>query len=444
MRRALVGGLTLVALLLPLAPARGGDEVAPGLRVGDVLGPDNADKAKELLPPEILKHYETGEYRNKIVDYPPDPSHWEKSFLEATGKNAHELDVNEAGSIVVAATGKQLDYVYGIPFPTIDPGDPKAGIKVVWNQFLAYWNHGNTFNNARVTMLQPKAVDRDIRADGYFKFYDGQSEKYRDKNPLNLQSQFLGVATFPADLQGTASLTWRYRDSAKRDSVWAYVPALRRVRAVSPTDRSDGYLGSDISGDDGFFFDGKPEDFTWELVGKRDAFRVVDPKSVAGPLPVEPAKGGGWTTLDATDQAMAGFEDPKWTGVSWAPLNAGLAKRPVWVIRATPKDRYYLYGKLELWIDAITWDGSWNRKFSWQGELVHVYQAMARVNQAAGPEDAREWLAVSTQVWACAENFKLRRATLGGMPPFPGAPFVARLTIPADRFDSQSLIRYGK
>ena len=33
------------------------------------------------------------------------------------------------------------------------------------------------------------------------------------------------------------------------------VPALRRVRAVSPANRSDGYLGSDISGDDGFFFD---------------------------------------------------------------------------------------------------------------------------------------------------------------------------------------------
>ena len=38
-------------------------------------------------------------------------------------------------------------------------------------------------------------------------------------------------ATKPADLQGTASLTWRYRDPGKRDSQWAYVPALRRVRA---------------------------------------------------------------------------------------------------------------------------------------------------------------------------------------------------------------------
>jgi hypothetical protein len=437
--------MAIVGLALLAGPARGADEVAAGLHVGDTLGQDNAERAKDLLPPEILKHYQGGEYRNKIVDYPIANNHWEKSFLDATEKNASTLDVNDAGSIVDAKTGKQPDYLYGIPFPSIDAKDPKAGAKVVWNQFLAYWNHGSSYNFTRVIMLQPKGIDRDIHANGWFKFYDGQSEKYRDKeNPLNLQSQFLGVAIFPADLQGTASLTWRYRDSTKRDSVWAYVPALRRVRAVSPTDRSDGYLGSDISGDDGFFFDGKPEDFTWELVGKREAFRVVDPKAVAGPVKAEPAKGGGWTVLTSDNPPTAGFEDKEWTGVSWAPISAGLAKRPVWVIRARPKDRFYLYGSLELWIDAVTWDGSWNRKFDWQGELVHGYQRMAAINQPAGPENEREWLPITTQVWACAENFKMRRATLGGMRPNPNAPFVGRAPVPAKIFDPQSLVRKGK
>ncbi|HZP41405.1 MAG TPA: DUF1329 domain-containing protein [Candidatus Binatia bacterium] len=436
--------LAVVACLLGAAVAGAGEEVAPGLGVGDVLGPDNADRAQELLPPEIVKHYAAGEYRNPIVTYAPDGEHWEAAFLAATKKNATTLDTNEAGTIIDRATGRQPEYVYGLPFPDIDPKDPKAAIKIVWNQFYAYWNHGNTFNKTRVIMLQPKGVDRDIVADGYFKFFDGQAEKYREKNPLNLQSQFLGVSTFPADLQGTASLTWRYRDSHKRDSVWAYVPALRRVRAVSPTDRSDGYLGSDISGDDGFFFDGKPEDFTWELVGKRDALRVVDPKSVSGELTREAVKGGGWVTVTRSSQKMAGFEDPAWRGISWAPITSALAKRPVWVVRATPRDRYYLYGKLELWIDAITWDGSWNRKFDWRDQLVAEYQTMARVNHPAGPEDAREWLPLNTLVWACAENFRLNRATLGGMRPFPDAPFYARVPINPNIFDANSLVHYGK
>jgi hypothetical protein len=436
-----IGGLlvAVVALVGPCVPA-----LAYLLVPGDVLGPDTAERAKDLLPPEILKHYESGEYRNAVVDYPVANNHWEASFDEATAKNAHTLDVDDAGAIVEKASGKPPDYVYGIPFPEIEANDPKAAAKIVWNQFFAYWNHGNTYNDARVIMLQPKNVDRDIDADGWFKFYEGQSPKYRDPNPLNLQSQFLGVVRSPADLQGTASLTWRYRDPLKRDSVWAYVPALRRVRAVSPTDRSDGYLGSDISGDDGFFFDGKPEDFTWKLVGKRDALRVVDPKAVAGSLTVEPAKGGGWVTLTNDNPRMVGFEDKEWTGLSWAPINAGVARRPVWVIRATPKDRYYLYGTLELWIDAVTWDGSWNRKFDWKGELVHEYETMARVNHAAGPANDPEWLPVGTQVWACAENFKLHRATLGGMRPRPDSPFIGRAPVSAAIFDANRLVRYGK
>ena len=71
-------------------------------------------------------------------------------------------------------------------------------------------------------------------------------------------------------MNGTAALTWRYRDASKRDSAWTYVPALRRVRAVTPSNRSDGFLGSDMSQDDGPFFDGKPEDFTWKLKEKKD------------------------------------------------------------------------------------------------------------------------------------------------------------------------------
>ena len=87
-------------------------------------------------------------------------------------------------------------------------------------------------------------------------------ESERRSNPENLNARFLAVTVSPADLNGTASLSWRYRDAGTRDSTWAFVPALRRVRAVSPANRSDGFLGSDMSQDDGPFFDGKIEPLT--------------------------------------------------------------------------------------------------------------------------------------------------------------------------------------
>jgi len=419
-------------------------EVAPGLKVGDVLDQSNAQLAKDLLPPEILRHYQNGAYRNRIMAYPIGSAHWEKAFREATEKNAGQLDVDARGTIVEKGTGKPPAYNYGIPFPIIDPNDPKAGVKVVWNQFLAYWQGGSSYNRALVVMLTPKGVDREIIADGWFHFYDGQSPKYRPENTMNLQSQFLGVATKPADLQGTASLTWRYRDAEKRDSVWAFVPALRRVRAVSPANRSDGYLGSDISGDDGFFFDGKPEDFEWKLVGKREGLRIVDPGAVEGGLKVEPIPGGGWVALTNLNPPTAGFRQPGWTGNAWAPTDAALAKRPFWVVEGTPRDKYYLYGRLELWIDAETWDGAWNRKFSWSGEQIHTYQLTSRVNQQAGAADNPEWLPAGTMAWACAENVKANRATIGGMRPDPTAAFQRRVPLQSSLFDSMALTRFGK
>ena len=436
-----------VALVMSLGAVRAdaaGEEVAPGLKVGDVLTQSNADLAKDLLPPEILRHYQSGEYRNRIISYPPGNAHWEKSFLDATEQNATQLDVDARGSIIDKSTGKQPGYFYGIPFPRIDPQDPKAGVKIAWNQFLAYWYGGSSYNRTQVVMLTPKGVDREIVADGWFHFYDGQTPKYRQPNPQNLQRQFLGVSLKPADLQGPASLTWRYRDPDKRDSVWAFIPALRRVRAVSPANRSDGYLGSDISGDDGFFFDGTPEDFEWKLAGQRQGLRLIDPGSAAGPLTIDPAPGGGWSILTNLNPPTAGFNTPGWTGVAWAPTDPALAKRTFWVIEATPRDKYYLYGRLELWIDAETWDGAWNRKFTWNGEQVHTYQVLSQINHKAGPADNPEWLPGATMAWACAENTKMNRATAAGMRPDPQAPFYRRMPVEPALFDSTALTRFGK
>jgi hypothetical protein len=400
--------------------------------------------AKDLLPPEILRHYCEGDYRNRIVSYPTGNAHWEQSFLDATEQNAGQLDVDDVGSIIFKGSGKQPDYFYGIPFPTVDPNDPKAGVKVVWNQFLAYWVGGSSFNRSLVTMLTPTGIDRNIVAYGWFNFLDGQSPKYRQVNPLNLQSQFLGAAISPADLQGTASLGWRYRDPGKRDSQWAYIPALRRVRAVSPANRSDGYLGSDISADDGFFFDGKPEDFDWKLIGRRDGMRIVDPNSVSASLEIKPAPDRGWIVLSDLNPPTAGYQTADWKGAAWAPVDPALAKRSFWVVEGVPRDKYYLYGKLELWIDAETWDGAWNRKFSWTGELVHIYQLQARINQPAGSPEQREWVPASTMVWACAENVKMNRATLGGMRPDAKAEFYRRMVIEPNTFESSTLNRFGK
>ncbi len=251
-----VAALVLVAALA-IATARG----AEGPKPGETLDQTTWQEAESLLPPEILRHYRDGEYRNPVADWPESKYNWPPDFQAATRANEGKLTVGPRGEILSKETGKQPPYVLGHPFPAIDPSDRTAGVKVVWNQFYRFWYFGNLRAESQVNWISPGGLERRTDQDVRFAYYDGVPEDERMPNPQNFLTQALIFVKAPADLHGTAALTWLYRDADRRDSTWTYVPALRRVRAVSPTNRSDGFLGSDMSQDDGPFFDGKPEDF---------------------------------------------------------------------------------------------------------------------------------------------------------------------------------------
>jgi hypothetical protein len=220
------------------------------------------------------------------------------------------------------------------------------------------------------------------------------------------------------------------------------VPALRRVRAISPANRSDGFLGSDMSQDDGFFFDGKPEDFEWKVVEHKDGMRFVDPDSLDGKVQRRELPGGGWRTVSFNNDRTVGYMVKDWKGVPWAPAVAAVAKRKFWILEGVPKDKYYLYGKIQLWIDDTTWAGAWNRKFSWQGELLNTLQVLG---YATHPFNDKERWWGSTMSFQLAENVKADRATVSGMNgPGGDPPNDRRIPLDPSFFDYQTLSRFGK
>jgi hypothetical protein len=410
---------------------------------GTMIDQATAEQVKDLLPPEIYNHYKKGEYSNKLVDFPNTRWGWDDGFAEATKWNGEHLVLDEHKSPVDKTTGKRPDYIQGVPFPEIREDDPDAGYKTLWNLAYAYYTGGNSHNLTELNWVSRGGIDRQSGQDVYFLYYEGQPKQYSPPtNPKNLLFQFLALTTNPADLQGTAALGYRFKDPTKRDLSWAYVPALRRVRAVSPANRSDGFLGSDTSQDDGFFFDGKPEDFVWKVTGHREALRFVDPYSIAGRVERKPLPGGGWRTVAYNNERTAGFQVKDWKGVPWAPVEGALAKRRFWVLEGVPKDKYYLYGKIELWIDDTTWQGAWNRKFSWQGELLNVYEVMGFATHDFN--DKERWWG-STMGMQLSENIKADRATVTGLAaPGPDPPNDRRIPLDPDFFDYQTLNRFGK
>ncbi len=416
-----------------------------GLAPGVVLQASTASLAKGLLPPEILKHYEAGEYSNPIADWPLRKGTLGPDFEAETRRNAETLAVSQEGSIIDRATGNQPPYIYGTPFPNIDPADPTAGVKVVWNFFYNYYWNGNSHNVVDLAWVNPGGVDRKAGQDVFFKYYDGLPPDVRPSgNPLNLLSQFIAATTAPADLYGTTALDWRYRDSGKRDSVWAYVPALRRIRALSPANRSDGFLGSDMSQDDGPFFDGKPEDFSWKLKGEGEALRLVDPFRLSGQYKTVTLPDGGWRSV-FPQVPNFGFHDKSWKGIAWAPIVMHLARRKVWVVEGVPKDRYYLYGRIELLIDQEVWQGAYNRKYNWQGELLNTLSVAGGPGVAA--PDGKHFMTVGVgggAIAQVAESIKANRATVATIEPRPDVPNDRYVSLEPVFFDYQTLYRFGK
>ena len=51
---------------------------------------------------------------------------WPRAYREATEKYAAQVKLSPDGLRV-------LDYVAGQPFPKIDPKDPQAAMKIIWN-----------------------------------------------------------------------------------------------------------------------------------------------------------------------------------------------------------------------------------------------------------------------------------------------------------------------
>ncbi len=432
--------LACVILALFLSSASGSQENT-SLRPGEVLDRSTWQKAEGLLPPGILDHYKNGEWANAIVEYPRGIKLGGQDFLEGTEKNRGKFILSEAGTILDKATGKQPPYIIGFPFPDIDPADSQAAIKIFWNYSYQYWYNGNNYAHIGLDWISATGLDRRSIQDVRFLYYDAQPRELSPaENPHNLLHQMVALSLEPADLYGTAALDWRFRDGDKRDLVWAYVPALRRVRQVSPANRSDGFLGSDMSNDDGPFFDGKPEDFVWKLAGEKDFLVPIDPESLKGDVDFRKLPEGGWSSA-AQSGPRLGYEVPGWKGVGWAPVSLALAKTRVWVLEATPKDRYYLYGRILLFVEKDTFEGRWNVKFDWKGELMNILLVGRGIKHSP---DGKIYVDATPVGIMLAESIKMHRATAAGRT-IPVSTFVNYgVRFSPSLFQYQELHRLGK
>lgn len=293
------------------------------------------------------------------------------------------------------ATKRVEGWVAGDPFPDIDPGDPDAGYKIIWN--LTYGrSRGYDHDHPGISFL---LVDAES---GLERFQTWALRRLFMKGRIagppvigdgdTLEKTLLYAQT-PQDIKGLGSFSIRY-DTGRLDDSWAYVREVRRTRRLSGGAWMNPIGSTDELQDDFGNFNAYP---TWydgyKLLGRRDLLVVAHAQAITPPEGEDdPARRFPNLELDAW---------PHWNTLdNWEV-------RPVYVIDATPPSEHP-YSKRVLYVDAESWFPYMAEAYDHAGEF---HKWMIRAFRSWTTEDHPDGVAVWPE-WGNTIDFQRMHATV--------------------------------
>ncbi|MBI5895808.1 MAG: DUF1329 domain-containing protein [Desulfobacterales bacterium] len=319
-----------------------------GLKPGDKIDTSNWEKVKDLLPFSVAAWVKKGDLPITIGEYKFDASP-DEAWKKASAANAGKYDVDQTGALIDAQTKKIPDYVFGEPFPVIEENDPNAGVKLIWNYDLKKARVGTWHTNFGMEWIGRNGFEKKIVGNYLVYYYN-----CRPDGPQDNPNQYMELSLFPVvepyDVQGLVQLNRKFI-SDKQDDVYAYIPAIRRVKKLSGANRSDPSVGSDFILDDSNGWSGKNTTMKWKFIEKTTVLVPQVDWNMEAPLTAMKQSDGSWLVEGSKTPPTEGYNDPNWKGAPWFPMNIKWAPREVYVVEAEAKDPYYSYGKCTYYID---------------------------------------------------------------------------------------------
>ncbi|MCR9184258.1 MAG: DUF1329 domain-containing protein [Halieaceae bacterium] len=267
---------------------------------------------------------------------------------------------------LVAGGNGLVDFKANVPFPI-----PETGIEVIWNHITRY----------RTPLgVKRRYIQAPVQANGAFAPVLFEEEaifanRFPDNPNPNRLFVFLQRILAPARLEGDVLLVHENVDQVKEPrSAWVYNAGQRRVRRApniaydGPGVASDGLR----TADDLDLFNGAPDRYNWELVGKRELYIPYNAYALR--------RGD----LVYTDIIKPGHMDPQY-------LRYELHR--VWVVEATLKDdARHIYARRTFYVDEDTWQIAVVDHYDGRGELWKMKEGhMVMHYQVAVP-----WLAAES------------------------------------------------
>lgn len=273
------------------------------------------------------------------------PTHRTVPVPEWVAKNIHTNALNAE----LTPDGNGVTNAYGgVPFAI-----PQNGKEAIWNHTLRYYGEGKdaSYESHTVYANGSRTITAGQLIETYpYNYKDGSLETFNG-NIIHLLLQY----SLPTRRKGEMTLV---RDPVNANKeprqAWQYIPGQRRVRRA-PTiafDTPDPGSNGLTTYDQAFMFNGSPERFNWELVGKKEMLVPYNSYKFLS------AHSNG-TPMDEIAQAEHTNPDlERWE------------KHRVWVVEATLReDSRHIYGKRRFYLDEDSWFALMADMYDGRGEL---------------------------------------------------------------------------
>lgn len=305
----------------------------------------NYGEYRDVLTAGAIAMFETYPDTYKMPVY---PTHRTASvpqrIYDATAEFAPTAEAINNGSGIAGA-------IRGIPFPV-----PENGIEVLWNHLLRYRG------DAAIRRIGQAAPQRN----GRYTMVEFQDEFWfnyvrDDIGPDDLNNTiifFQQEVKAPPRLAGTILMVHETLDQViEPRRAWVYNAGQRRVRRApqvaydNPGTAADGMRTSDQFD----MFNGAPDRYNWELVGKRE---MLVPYNSYG-LHSDQVKADDILTPLHINQDLTRYE-----------------KHRVWVVEATLKEgTSHIYSRRTLYVDEDSWQILAVDQYDNRGDLWRVSEA---------------------------------------------------------------------
>jgi len=250
----------------------------------------------------------------------------------------------------------------GLTFPEINPDEPQAAVKVIWNML---WRPG-TQDYVMPMVSWSRSLNGQL--DRVFEFTAVNTEYAHGDHCLvpgyeDVRGKSLMEFRSPRDMAGAKNLSVTYVDHYKEDNGWLYMPAQRKPRRTLASERTSELMGMDFIREDSMGFGGKVFEQNWTYLGKKQVL----------------------ATINVRDNPEAGGPH------LWVPNNARWEVREAHVVLIDPKKENHPYSHKIVFIDTETFWTLWMVAFDRKDDqLLRMNQHFLKYSESYAHETPQQ------------------------------------------------------